>query len=111
MTYKRLILSTILAFLISSIAVAQDTVDAIRYSINLDLGHRTADAFSGYTDIHLRTTKSEMSSFELDLQVASVDSLFINNNKVDDYIYNRRYLLINVPTEISVRDTFCVRVY
>ena len=111
MTYKRLIISTILALFILPIAVAQDTVDAIRYSINLDLGHRKADAFSGYTDIDLRVTKSEISSFELDLQVASVDSVLVNNSRVDDYIYNRRYLLINIPTEISVGDTFCVRVY
>ena len=111
MTYKKLILSAISAFLISSIAVAQDTVDAIRYNINLDLGHRTANRFSGYTDVYLRTTKSEMSSFKLDLQVANIDSVIINGSAIDDFEYDNRHLSLNIPSNISMGDTFCVRVY
>lgn len=111
MSIKRLSFSIVFSFILLANGYSQDTVDAISYSINLDLGHRNANTFEGYTDIQLRTTKSGMSSFELDLQVANVDSVFINNNKADDYIYNRRFLLINIPSYISIGDTFCVRVY
>ena len=111
MIRKTLLFSIALAILSMANAYSQDTVDAIRYNINLDLGNKNPNAFSGYTDIYLRATKTGMSNFKLDLQVADVDSVLIDGIQVENFDYNRQYLSLNIPSNISVDDTFCVRVY
>ncbi len=111
MKYKILLFSIVFTILSMTNTYSQDTVDAIKYSINLDLGNRNPNAFSGYTDIYMRTTKAGMNSFSLDLQVANVDSVLINGTKLETFDYNRRYLSLDIPSSISMGDTFCVRVY
>lgn len=111
MKYKILLFSIIFTILSMTNTYSQDTVDAIKYSINLDLGNRNPNAFSGYTDIYMRTTKAGMNSFSLDLQVANVDSVLIDGTQLETFDYNRRYLSLDIPSSISMGDTFCVRVY
>lgn len=111
MIRKTLLFCIVLSFFLRSNTYSQDTVDAIKYSINLDLGNRNPNTFSGYTDIYMRTTKAGMNGFSLDLQVANVDSVFIFNTKVETFDYNHRYLSLDIPSNISMGDTFFVRVY
>ena len=111
MRYNKLILSTIFALLLSVAAVAQDTVDAIRYNINLDLGHRNANAFCGHTDVYLTTTQPDVLQVQLDLQGVTVDSVMIDGTRTTDYTYAGRFLTFPTPTAAMQGDTFCVTVY
>ena len=111
MRYNKLILSTIFALLLSGAAVAQDTVDAIRYNINLDLGHRNANAFCGHTDVYLTTTQPTVSQVQLDLQGATVDSVMIDGTRTTDYTYAGRFLTFPTPSAAMQGDTVCVTVY
>ena len=111
MTRKTLLFCIVFTTLSIANTYSQDTIDAIRYNINLDLGNHNPNAFSGYTDIYMRTTKAGMNSFSLDLQVANVDSVLIDGTQLETFDYNRRYLSLDIPSSISMGDTFCVRVY
>ena len=111
MKHKTLLFSIALIIVSITSTYSQDTVDAIRYDINLDLGHLNTNSFSGFTDIYLRTTKANMTNLNLDLQVANVDSVITDGVKDTNYQYNRRFLSVNIPSHISTGDTFCVRVY
>lgn len=111
MTRKTLLFCIVFTTLSIANTYSQDTIDAIRYNINLDLGNKNPNAFSGYTDIYMRTTKAGMNSFSLDLQVANVDSVLIDGTQLETFDYNRRYLSLDIPSSISMGDTFCVRVY
>lgn len=96
---------------VMSLANAQDTVDVLKYDINLDLGNQEYNRIKGYTDIYLISAQPGLSQLKFDLIVDNVDSVLVNGSKVDTFDYDRRYLTLSTLSVNSITDTFCLTVY
>lgn len=109
--YRILTLALLLgAVALGGRAVAQnaDTMDVVSYDLRLDVGHERALRLVGDATIEVRLLKP-MSCVGLDLAYATIDSLFVEGQRVEDYAYDGATLRVAVGNGQRA-DTVRVRV-
>ncbi len=76
-------------------------VDILHYTINLNITDFKNKTISGNVKILLNPRKKDLTEINLDLLKLEVDSIFLNNKKTDNYIYNGSIIKIPYNSQIS----------
>jgi aminopeptidase N len=108
-------LSLIASIFILNMAAAQvtpgDSIHAVKYVINLedvDLNAKTIDA---YTNVTLVPLVDNLDIIQLELMDLTVDSVFVNLQKISAFTHDNEILNIPLDAPISQADTVDVLVY
>lgn len=94
----------------SSENLRSDTMDILKYTINLDITDFTNKKIKGNTIIRLAPKINNQSSFSLDLLTMTIDSI-TQNSTLLTYAYNDTLLRINFLTPLNIADTADLIVY
>lgn len=87
-----------------------DTIDVIRYTINLDITDFAGQTIKGNTVVRFAPKVSGQNKLRLDLLKLSIDSIKANNALLT-YTYNDTLLKVNLPASLNATDTMDVAVY
>lgn len=87
-----------------------DTIDVIKYTINLDITDFSNQKIKGNTVIRLAPKLNSQNHVCLDLLKMTVDSIKVLSNLIT-YSYNDTLLIANLPTIINTVDTIDLTVY
>ncbi len=87
-----------------------DTIDILKYTINLTVTDFTTDTINGNTDIRFVPKMNNIKTLCLDLLRLSIDSITMNNS-ILGYTYNDTLITINLPGIKNIGDTSDVIVY
>lgn len=87
-----------------------DTINILRYTINLTVTDFTTDTLRGNTDVNFVPRMNNISTLSLDLLEMKIDSIMMNASKLT-FTYNDTLIIINLPTVKNVGDTSDVIVY
>ncbi len=104
-----LLLLATLFFCRISFSQNADSVDVVKYSINLDIDHLRVSEMQAQTTVCTKILR-QVPAFTLDLISNNVDSVFVDGSKLDAIVYDGRYLTISVPSNVQAGDTVHVRV-
>ncbi len=88
-----------------------DTIDVVKYEIHLqntDIQQKTIQA---YTNVHLTTKVDSLDIVLLELMQLTIDSVFIDNEKISDFTHEDPILEIPLSNAINTGDTIIVKVY
>lgn len=107
----------ILTIICSTAASAQqkspgsDSIDVIRYSINIDTVDIAGQQIYGYTDIYFQPKVNNLQYIPLDLLELIVDSVFLESTVNLTWTYNDTLLMIQSPVALADNDTFHLKIY
>lgn len=87
-----------------------DTIDILKYTINVEVGNATTKWINGNTVIRLAPKINNVNYIRLDLLKLIVDSVKENNNLLL-YSYNDTVLKVNFGTPKNIQDTLDLTVY
>lgn len=87
-----------------------DTVDVLKYTINLNITDFTTNIIAGNTEVKFTPKISGLAKLNLDLLVMLIDSIK-QNNAVLTYSYNDTLLQVYLPSTLTTNDTSSVTVY
>lgn len=87
-----------------------DTVDILKYTINLNITDFTTNNIRGNTEVKFTPKINGISKLNMDLLVLIVDSVK-QNNTILIYTYNDTLLQVNLPATYNITDTSSVTVY
>ena len=90
---------------------ATDSIDVLHYEIDLDIIYLSQHKIDGNTKLQIIPKYNNTSSISLDLQHLTVDSIFINNNKNQNWIHNDTLISIQLSSIINTTDTIDCQVY
>ncbi|MCF6366382.1 MAG: M1 family metallopeptidase [Bacteroidales bacterium] len=79
----------------------RNNIDVLHYSINLDITNFINREISGNTVVKLSPVKKDITEIQLDLLKMEIDSVFLFNEKVTDYKYDGKYIIIPYKPEVS----------
>ena len=88
-----------------------DSIDVVHYEITLEITDFNNQMIYGYTELKILPKFLPLDKINLDLQELVVDSIMVNNQKVNNFIYDDRTLQIFLPSVINTYDTISVVVY
>ena len=91
--------------------MTSDSMDVLHYAINLDIIYLSQKNITGYTDLRITPKISGLSVIKLDLLKLNVDSIFIDNQSIQNWNYNDTLLNFSLSSSISIGDTILCRVY
>jgi len=119
MNIKSFVFSLFLIFWISYHCEAQtqqikktnDLIDVIHYSIYLDNINFSTKVLTANTEIRLTPKQNNTSSFQLDLLNFTVDSMFLNTIRIQNYLFNDSIINVNLPQALNIIDTVNLRIY
>ncbi len=94
----------------SSENLRSDTIDILKYSINLDITDFINKKISGNTVVHFAPKINGQNHLRLDLLKLQIDSIK-QNSTILTYTYNDTLLKINLITALNTTDTSDVTVY
>lgn len=110
---KRIITFLFSVWLMTSMANAQqyhtDSMDIIRYSINLDLVHLSKKEISGYAELKLKARYPQQKNLYLDLLNLQVDSVIVDGATAG-FHYNDTLISFQPPAG-NIQDTLNVKVF
>lgn len=87
-----------------------DTMDVLKYTINLDITDFTNKKIKGNTIVRLAPKMNNQASVGLDLLKMTIDSIKLNSNSLT-YTYNDTLLRVNFLNPLNTTDTVDVIVY
>ena len=87
-----------------------DTIDILKYTINLDITDFVGKTISGNTKVKFAPKINNQTALRLDLLQMTIDSIKLNNT-ILSYTYNDTLLKVNLPTIFNATDTSEVTVY
>lgn len=87
-----------------------DTIDIIKYTINLDITDFANQQIKGNTIIKFAPKLNSQNHILLDLLKLSVDSIVFNNIQIT-YSYNDTLLRVNLPVSLNTTDTVDLKIY
>ncbi len=87
-----------------------DSIDIIKYTINLDITDFTNQKIKGNTVVRFAPKIGMLQKLPLDLLKLQVDSIKLNNQLLT-YNYNDTLLLVNLSTTVTTTDTSNLIVY
>ena len=122
MNLKKVLIIISLPFLANNLLFSQnkninyssgksDTIDVLHYNIHIDIMNFPNKTINGYTDLKITPKLNSVSSIPLDLLQLTVDSIFIDDNKIPSFNYNDTLLRIPLTNSINIGDTITTRVY
>jgi len=79
----------------------RNNIDILHYSINLNITDFANKQISGNTIVQLSSTKKDITEIKLDLLSLNVDSVFLFNEKIANYKYDRKLITIPYKAESS----------
>lgn len=88
-----------------------DSIDVIRYSINIDTLNIPAKQLYGYTDIYFQPKVNNLQYIPLDLLELNVDSVFLESTLNTSWTYNDTLLMIQSPVALADNDTFHLKIF
>jgi hypothetical protein len=88
-----------------------DSLDAVRYGIHIEEVNTTATYIAGYTDVSLTTSFQDVTTAPLDLINLTVDSVFVDDLKITDFIQTDSLVITPLPEPLSSGDTVTIRIY
>lgn len=88
-----------------------DSIDVIRYSINIDTLDISAKQLYGYTDIYFQPRVNNLQYIPLDLLELTVDSVFLESTLNTTWTYNDTLLMIQSPVALVNNDTFHLKIF
>ena len=104
-------LSVVLIFLAVQLSCfSQNTdfrkdIDILHYTLNLNITDFRNQEISGNTVIQLSPRKKELQNIILELYKLEVDSVFIFDEKIENFVYNQE--IINIPYEHKKTEGEC----
>ncbi len=87
-----------------------DTIDILKYTINLTVADYTTDTINGNADVKFVPKMNNIKTLCLDLLELHIDSITMNSNKLS-YSYNDTLITINLPSIKNIADTSDVVVF
>ncbi|MBS1634968.1 MAG: T9SS type A sorting domain-containing protein [Bacteroidetes bacterium] len=87
-----------------------DTIDILKYTINLDITDFAGQTFKGNTQVRFAPKINGQTYLRLDLLKMTIDSIRMNNSALA-YAYNDTLLRVNFPAALNTTDTNTVTVY
>ena len=104
--------ATIILILLSTFSFSQTenkdfrkNTDVIHYSINLNITEFSKKEISGNTIVKLSPRSKDVKNIVLELLSLTVDSVFLFNEKINNYSYNGK--LLKIPCKHDVPDDKC----
>lgn len=87
-----------------------DTIDILKYTINLDITDFTTDTIRGNTVVRFAPKINGQNKIRLDLLKMYIDSIKLNTTTLT-YTYNDTLLKVNLPMSYNTTDTLDLAVY
>jgi aminopeptidase N len=87
-----------------------DTIDILKYTINLDITDFTTDTIRGNTIVKFKPKVNGQNKLRLDLLKMKIDSIELNSSNLT-YTYNDTLLKVNLPLSYNNTDTVEVTVH
>ncbi len=87
-----------------------DTVDILKYTINLDITSFVDSTISGNTQVKFTPKVNGVNKLNLDLLMLTIDSIK-SSNTVLTYLYNDTLIEVDLPATYNVGDTTNITVY
>lgn len=87
-----------------------DTIDVLKYTINLDITDFANQKIKGHTIVRFAPKINNQNKISLDLLKMQIDSITINNTLLS-YAYNDTLLRVNLPAALNTADTVNLKVY
>ncbi|HBG71566.1 MAG: hypothetical protein A2W93_07990 [Bacteroidetes bacterium GWF2_43_63] len=88
-----------------------DSIDVIRYSINIDTVNIAGQQIYGYTDVYFQPKVNNLQFIPLDLLELIVDSVFLESALNTTWTYNDTLLMIQSPVPMAINDTLHLKIY
>jgi len=107
----------ILLFIGTATAYAQpkspgsDSIDVIRYTINIDTLKIGTKQLYGYTDIYFQPKVNNLHCIPLDLLELTVDQVYLESTLNTTWTYNDTLLMIQSPVALAINDTFHLKIF
>lgn len=110
------ILTTMLLVAISATIFAQnlthrDSVDVLKYEINLEILLNKNQVISGNTKLVLTPTFDKTQNIKLDLLGLEIDSIYLSDNKLNTWKYSDETIKVNFGKEFFSNDTLEITVF
>ncbi|MCX7955262.1 MAG: M1 family aminopeptidase [Bacteroidales bacterium] len=94
-----------------SYSLHSDSIDVIHYSINLDITDFQNKFIKGYVEIVVTPKINNLNIMHLDLLGMIIDSILVDYQNVNNYVYNDVLLSIPLEPPKNIGDTFLVTIY
>ncbi|MBE9509945.1 MAG: M1 family metallopeptidase [Bacteroidetes bacterium] len=88
-----------------------DTFDVVHYTINLIVPDIKDKQVYGIVDLQIQPLINDIDTITLDLFGFSVDSIWIENERINRYSYNGRFIRVPVKDEIQSKSSVVVSVF
>ena len=88
-----------------------DSIHAVHYKINIENIDYSAKTIKAFTNIKLTPIVDNLEFICLQLKELSVDSLFVENEKTENFTHENSLLKISLMENINIGDTIDVLVY
>jgi len=92
-------------------AIYSDTLEAVHYAIHLTDLNLTDKTIKGYTTAKLVSKTNSLSTLKLELASLTVDSVFIENIKTNNFTHSGNLINIGLTTPINTGDTINTTIY
>ncbi len=92
-------------------ALKSDTIDVIKYQINLDLVYLSKHEINGNTKLTIAPKINNLNKFGLDLLHLDIDSVLLNNSIITSWNHNDTLVSINLPQQANMGDTFTTTIF
>ncbi len=87
-----------------------DTIDILKYTLNLTVADFVTDTINGNADIKFVPKMNNRKTISFDLLELHIDSIIMNNT-ILTYSYNDTLIVVNLPTVKNIGDTSDIVVY
>lgn len=88
-----------------------DTIDILHYDINLDIMNFSEKQINGYAKLEITPKINNVNFIPLDLLQLTVDSIFIEQEKITSFFYNDTLLRIPITETLNINDTITASIY
>lgn len=89
--------------------VRSDTIDVLKYTVNLDITDFTGMTIGGNTVVRFTPLMNGINTLSLDLLTMTIDSVTAGPSLT--YSYNDTLLICNLPSTLNISDTLDLTVY
>ncbi len=89
----------------------RDSINVVLYQINLEIGDNTNKQIKGNTKLTLFPLFDNTKTIKLDLLKLTVDSIFIENEKISKWKHDKKIININLTKTANKNDQLVITVY
>lgn len=94
----------------STIDTRSDSIDILKYTIQLDITDFTTKTIKGNTAVNFKSKVNGLTKFKLDLLKLTIDSIK-QNNAILNYTYNDTLISIDLLNQVNQNNTSIVIIY